>query len=346
MSLALRSQHEWRTNPFYKPFFHQSRMVNIEGTGLGRRMVQTFKDLGVKSEAEVIGPEELRERYPLFWDADYREANDCYVNPEAGWADAAFALRAVIAEAVNYGIHYVRGTVSRLLFDNQGDFQGLELLDGRKLEAGKVILAAGADTAKILADSAPERQELQAGDRIMAAAVVCGMAELTDEQVEVYKDIPLFLHRVGGIHGETLIQIRASFLPPTRVGANTWSHDFSRTELTFNILRRNISTLLLRMYWNLPAISASRIFSTTRRQGKTSPLLPPNNPMKARWTFQNRLNKKSKLWWKAYGAVNSQKMVSAFPPTGSAGICTLSFRPVFLLDLCFHFFPLPSSSCP
>lgn len=41
------------------------------------------------------------------------------------------------------------------------------------LEAGKVVLATGANTARILADSAPERQELQAGKRIMEAAVVC-----------------------------------------------------------------------------------------------------------------------------------------------------------------------------
>ncbi|KAL9033960.1 MAG: hypothetical protein Q9214_007265, partial [Letrouitia sp. 1 TL-2023] len=54
MSLALKSQHEWRTNPFYKQFFHESGMVNIEGTGLGHRIVQNFKDLGVESKAEVI----------------------------------------------------------------------------------------------------------------------------------------------------------------------------------------------------------------------------------------------------------------------------------------------------
>ena len=187
-------------------------------------MVQNFKDLGVKSKVEVIDPEELKKRYALFWDADYREANDCYVNPEAGWAEAASALKAVIAEAVNHGVDYVEGSISRLLFDDEGDCQGVELANGRTLEAGKVILATGANTARILADSAPERQKLQAGDRIMAAAVVCGMVELTDEQVEVYKDIPLFLHRVGHIHGEILLKqdsdpppyphpSRRSFLP-------------------------------------------------------------------------------------------------------------------------------------
>lgn len=114
MSLALESQHQWRMDPLYKQFFHNSAMVNIEGTDLGRRIVQTFKDLGLETKAEVVGPEELRGRYPLFWDADYKEAKDCYVNPEAGWAEAASALRAVISEAVSYGVEYVEGSVSRL----------------------------------------------------------------------------------------------------------------------------------------------------------------------------------------------------------------------------------------
>ena len=201
MSLALESLKEWRTDPLYKQFFHESGMVNIEGTGLGRRMIHNFKDLGVNSKAEVIEPSELRRRYPLFWDADYKEAKDCYVNPEAGWAEAASALKAIIAEAVRYGVKYVEGNVSALLFSREDDCTGVELVDGRTYEAGKVVLATGANTARLLAGSAPHRKNLQAGDRIMAAAVVTGTVDLTDEQVELYRDIPLFLHRVGGIDG-------------------------------------------------------------------------------------------------------------------------------------------------
>ena len=95
-------------------------MVNIEGTGFGRRMIQNFKDLGIDSKAEVVQPKELRKRYPLFWDADYKEAQDCHINTEAGWAEAASALKAVIAEAVKYGVQYVEGSVSRLIFDDPG----------------------------------------------------------------------------------------------------------------------------------------------------------------------------------------------------------------------------------
>lgn len=33
---------------------------------------------------------------------------------------------------------------------------------------------------------------------------MCGIVQLTDEQVELYKDIPLFPHRVGGVYGRIL----------------------------------------------------------------------------------------------------------------------------------------------
>ena len=201
MSLALKAQHEWCTKPLYSQYYHENGMINMEGTGLGRRMVQNFKDLGVESKAEVIDSDELKRRYPLFWDADYSETTDCYVNPEAGWAEAATSLKAVIVEAINDGVEYVEGNVSKLLTDTEGDCLGVALSDGRKLEAGKVVLATGSNTSKILADSAPHRPEMQAGERIIGAAVVTGVVKLTREQVELYKDMPVFLHRLGGIDG-------------------------------------------------------------------------------------------------------------------------------------------------
>ena len=181
MSLALKAQHEWRTNPLYSQYYHTNGMVNIEGTGLGRVMIQDFKDLGVESKAEVVDPNELKRRYPWFWDADYKEATDCYVNPEVGWAEAATSLRAVIAEAIKDGVEYVEGGISKLLVDPRGECSRVDLSSGRTLEAGKIILAAGSKTTRILADSAPHRPKMHAGERIIGAAVVTGAVKLTKE---------------------------------------------------------------------------------------------------------------------------------------------------------------------
>ena len=40
MELALKLQGKWRYNPFGKRFYHESRIVYIEGAGLGRRMLE------------------------------------------------------------------------------------------------------------------------------------------------------------------------------------------------------------------------------------------------------------------------------------------------------------------
>ena len=204
MELALQAQHEWRTDPLYSQFYHESGMVNVEGTGLGRRMLQNYKELGVSTKAVVIGPEELKERYPLFWDTDYSAAKDCYVNPESGWAEAASSVKAVTQAAVDDGVEYVEGTVSRLLFDDQGDCFGVELKDGRIVKASKLILSIGAGMAKLIADSAPERPDMQVDDRIIGAAVLTGFVKLTPSQIMEYKDMPLFLHRVGGVSGNSI----------------------------------------------------------------------------------------------------------------------------------------------
>ena len=107
----------------------------------------------------------------------------------------------MIQSAVNDGVEYVEGTVTKLLFDEQGDCFGVELNGGQKLEASNVILSMGAGIAKLFADSAPDRSDIQVEDRIIGAAVVTGIVKLNPAQIEEYKDMPLFIHRVGGVSG-------------------------------------------------------------------------------------------------------------------------------------------------
>lgn len=74
-------------------------------------------------------------------------------------------------------------------------------MGGRILSADKVILSTGAGTAKLLADSAPERKDLQSDDRITAAAVVTGFVQLSSEQMQRFKSAPVFVHAVGEVQG-------------------------------------------------------------------------------------------------------------------------------------------------
>jgi sarcosine oxidase/L-pipecolate oxidase len=201
MELALKAQDKWRKEALYSRFYHESGIVKIEPGDLAQKMVENFKKLGVKSEAHIVDSEGLKKAYPLFRDTDYTSVKDCYVNATSGWAEATSALRGVTQAAVDLGVTYVEGTVSKLLFNSEGDCLGIETEDGRRLNASNIVLATGANTPKILADSVPDRPEMQVGDRILGAAVVTGAVKLTDAQMEHFGKIPIMIHRGGDISG-------------------------------------------------------------------------------------------------------------------------------------------------
>ncbi|KAI4163404.1 MAG: hypothetical protein LQ342_002911 [Letrouitia transgressa] len=217
--LATKAREKWKSDGLYSPFYHQSGLVNIGSDDLGTRMLDNYQSLGIETGAEIVGVGELVRRYPLLQDCDYSAVTKCYINPTSGWAEAAMALKEVVQTAVQDGVRYVEGSVAKLVFDEVGDCSGVQLQDGRLFKAARVILSTGASTPKLLADSAPERHEIQSEDRIVGAAVITATVKLTLEQAEKYKDIPVFIHRAGGIDGE--------ILPPTPEGVLKFCRDVS-----------------------------------------------------------------------------------------------------------------------
>lgn len=200
--LALKAREAWKSDPLYQPFYHQSGMVNIDDTGLGRRILKNYARLGVDPGASILTPEEMKGRYDgLFADADYEGVEEIYVNPSSGWAEATLALGAVIEASIANGVDYRQGDVKSLSFGESGGCNGVILQDGSFLQAEKVILCTGAGTAKLLAKSAPNRKDLQAGNRITAAAVVTGIVKLNSEQRKIFSECPVFVHAIDGVLG-------------------------------------------------------------------------------------------------------------------------------------------------
>ena len=60
MELALKSQHEWRTDRLYSQYFYESGMINIEENGSGRSIAQNYRELSVDTKAAVISLGELK----------------------------------------------------------------------------------------------------------------------------------------------------------------------------------------------------------------------------------------------------------------------------------------------
>lgn len=205
--LALKARELWQNDPLYKTYYHQSGMVVMDESDLGRRIIRNYVTLKAHHECEIIGVEEIITRYDgIFSDADYRGVKDIFINPLSGWAEATLAVKNVIDASVKNGVKYVEGDVDTLVFDNKGDCTGVKLKEGQVLYACQVILCTGAGTSKLLADSAPKRKDLQADDRITAAAVVTGFVKLTHEQMCRFKNAPVFIHAVGDVLGMKLNQ--------------------------------------------------------------------------------------------------------------------------------------------
>ncbi|PSS12238.1 hypothetical protein M430DRAFT_29959 [Amorphotheca resinae ATCC 22711] len=218
--LALKAQEAWKNDPFYKPFYHQSGLVNIDESDLGRRIIKNYETLKAYSESVIIDSDEMKTRYDgLFADTDYRGVKDIFLNPLSGWAEATPAVRKMIERATANGVTYVEGDVETLVFKDNGDCTGVRSRDGKILFADKVILSTGAGTARLLADSAPERQDLQVEDRMVAAAVVTGIVRLNGEQMRRFQQSPVMIHSVGDVQGEVL--------PPTSDGMLKFCVDVS-----------------------------------------------------------------------------------------------------------------------
>lgn len=186
----------------------------LDDTGLGKKIVENYEDLGVH-DGEVVSVNEFLEgkfggRFEgtLFKGADWRGVKEVFVNVTSGWAEATKAVSKVVAAALEAGVESLAGDVERLLFDENGGCVGAKTTDGREILAKKVILSTGAGTAKLLADSAPERADIQSGDRITAAAVVTGVVKLSSEQMETFGKAPNFIHSVGEVLGKCKFHIQ------------------------------------------------------------------------------------------------------------------------------------------
>lgn len=203
MEKALEAIHIWRTDPLWRPFYHESGLINIDNTGLGRRMIENYKTLKVDIQPEMVNPEDFRKRYGGFFaDTDLSSVEEIFVNVKSGWAEASKALEAMTDTAVSAGVNYIQGSVASLTFDESGaKCTGVQMTDGSQLWADRIILSTGAGTAKLLADSAPERPALQIGDRMTAAAVVTGVVKCNGQEGKAFQGIPVGVHGISETRG-------------------------------------------------------------------------------------------------------------------------------------------------
>lgn len=202
MKLANEAQQQWRNGDEWKSFYHETGLFVADDSGLGRKIIQNYEDLRMDHSSKMIFPEEVRRR----WNGVYKHANPCGVNeifwnPGCGWADAAGALQYAIKTAVERDVTFKEGEVASLLIDNSKSCIGVQLKDGSRLMSDKVLLCTGPHTTKILADSAPQWEDLQINDRMIATGVVAAYVRLTPQQMEKFEAMPAYVGAMPDVKG-------------------------------------------------------------------------------------------------------------------------------------------------
>ncbi|KAF2668885.1 sarcosine oxidase [Microthyrium microscopicum] len=185
----------WRNDPIFKPFFQEKGVIWVDTSTAGRQMVENYKHFGVDIDYDLLSVEETKKLHGgIFSEADYTGVKEVLLNKNSGWSYAKEALESAAQAATNAGVQYICSAATSLKIDDNGTCKGVRLIDGRSISASQTILCAGAHTARILAETAPERDDLQAGHRLTAAAMPSSLADLNEEDANLFGSAPGYCH--------------------------------------------------------------------------------------------------------------------------------------------------------
>jgi sarcosine oxidase/L-pipecolate oxidase len=202
MEKALEALDIWRSDPLFRPFYHETGLVWVEKGDSPRRIMENYRHLNAEEKYELRRPEDFKTLFGgLHQDADFTGIKDVFVNYSSGWAEATKALTRLIEVSISLGVRYQVATIEAVLFDHQGDCIGVRTTSGKKITAPHIILAAGAAIPKLLSDSAPEREEIQVGDRIIAAAICESTVQLNSIDARRFRGGPVFVHEAAPTQG-------------------------------------------------------------------------------------------------------------------------------------------------
>ncbi|KAI8625007.1 sarcosine oxidase [Xylariaceae sp. FL1651] len=198
MQLGLEAQASWRNDPIFKPWYHESGLLMVEPRGVGRKVYENYKTLNCAHTGEMLTPEQVVRRFPVFQNSNWGGVKECLYNSKSGWGEGDEALGALVQAAIDHGVKFMMATVNQLHINGSGECLGVKIENGegspQVITADTTVLCTGASTAGILADSAPHWDELQANDRIFAVgAVQCTVSYPPEEQEKLENAPFLFL---------------------------------------------------------------------------------------------------------------------------------------------------------
>ena len=218
--LALEAQDVFKTDPLWKPFFHETGIFWICRSDYAQDVIDNYKKLGRAADLKAVPIEEAKRMFEgLYEDANYDGVKEVLVNKTSGWAQAGDSLRAVTKWSIDQGVKYVTQKAESLVLDKSGRCTGVKTEQGKTLSASHVVLSTGAYTAKLLEQSAKvnSNNDLRAGSRIVAGGITTGMTTLTEESYKRFAKMPVGVQGYTASYGPFI-----GSLPPTKDRELKW----------------------------------------------------------------------------------------------------------------------------
>lgn len=150
--------------------------------------IKSAKAMGV-DPPRLVSTEEIHKKWPEM-NGDFKGWRS-YWSPNAAWVNARQGIIRMAEEAMKSGVKYISGDAGyakKLLYDEKGTCLGVKTADGTTYFASQVVLAAGAAAGSLL--------DLE--NQIIAQGHTIGHIQLTPDEVEKYKNMPIIDHLEGG----------------------------------------------------------------------------------------------------------------------------------------------------
>lgn len=191
--LAKEAIQTWKSSNLYGPHYYNTGFLLTSPTANDPYLQKNKNNLRAQSQSyqDFESSQDIRRTFPGLQATESPLAG--YLNPNAGWADAAGAVRAVATYLSELGVSFItgpRGTMQSLIIDNQSNrATGVRVRSGPPIYASKVILATGAWTS----------QYLNLDYHIVGSAQALGFIQLTPEEAKQLADIPVTINTATGV---------------------------------------------------------------------------------------------------------------------------------------------------
>ena len=199
--LGREAMRHWQTDPIYAPWYHEQGLLMVDDGGHARGGWENCHRFAPDEEAEMLSVKDVLGRTPLLEKTSFDGVDKMLWTPYSGWVEAEPALRSAIQAGIDIGVEYIVAAISKLTFDHSGACSGAETADGRTFSAHKTILCTGAYTAKLLADSAPHRPEIQANGKVGAAGAITCTIKIPSDQRSKFRSTPAWINTLPQVTG-------------------------------------------------------------------------------------------------------------------------------------------------